>query len=413
MKSLICSLAFFLATSIVAFSQSLDTLRFAHYNLLKYGDNGCLSLTTKNARMKIIFNALRPDVLTVNEILPNLAAINSLRANALSFNPDMQSTTFGNSTASDIVNMLYYNGNKLGYLGHQAITGNIRDIDVFRLYHLASTQPGDTTDLYCIVAHFKSSLGESNVAERTAAAQDVVDWLQAHPQIKRYILAGDLNLYGSGEPAFQTLLTRFDDPAGQPNGWQGPGFAALQTQSPADGTHPCSVTGGMDDRFDFILASPQIYGGNDRISTLSSTYRTFGNDGVSYNTFLQCAATTSVSASVCTALRTASDHLPVTVQLLIQPAMTPVSSNLAAALQCRILGNPVTERIRVRLPEQWSGQGVWNIVDELGRVVADGSVQAVNESLLDIPVQSLASGIYVFIFWADGRTASPLRFVRY
>ena len=411
MEKRIGSLAFLLGMSTLLLSQTNDNLRFVHYNLLKYGDASCLALTTKNARLKIIFDALRPDILTVNEMRPNSAAINSLRANALSFNPNMQSTTFGNSTGSNIVNTLYYNANKLGYLDHQSITGNIRDIDVFRLYHLASTHPGDTTDLYCIVAHFKSSQGTSNVAERAAAAQSVIDWLQARPQIHRYILSGDLNLYGSNEPAFQTLLQRFDDPANQPNGWYGYNFAAIQTQSPADGTAPCSVTGGMDDRFDFILASPNVYNGNDKIATLSSTYRAFGNDGVSYNDYLQCQYTTSVSASVCAALRTASDHLPVTVQLLIQ-ATTPVTQAEEAALQCHILGNPVHESVRIRLPEQFSGAATWKIVDQLGRTVANGEVSAGDKNLLEIPAQSWANGVYVFVFQAGGRRGMPLRFVR-
>ncbi|MEO6039404.1 MAG: hypothetical protein ABIQ93_13405, partial [Saprospiraceae bacterium] len=361
MKHLIFGLAWLAYAAAPALAQSPDTLRFAHYNLLKYADPGCQSLTIKNARLKTIFDALRPDILSVNEMLPSVTAINSLLTNALTFNAHLQSTTFGNSSGSEIVNTLYYNTDKLGYLGHQAITGNIRDIDIYRLYHLATTHPGDTSDLYCFVAHFKSSQGVSNVNARAAAAQSVVNWLQAHPQIQRYTLSGDFNLYSSTEPAYQTLLQRFDDPTGQTNGWQGPGFAALQTQSPADGTEPCSVTGGMDDRFDFILSSADLLSGNGRIVALPYTYQTFGNDGVSYNSFLQCDATTSVSASVCAALRTASDHLPVTMQLLMQ-GTTPVVQVWDPRRQCRILGNPVTENVLIRLPEERSSLASWKIL---------------------------------------------------
>lgn len=411
MKNLLCLVVLLCCAGVSISAQSADILRVAHYNLLKYGDAGCLSLTTKNARLKTIFDALQPDVLTVNEMLPSQTAINSLRTNALSFNTNMLSTTFGNSTGSDIINTLYYNGSKLGYLGHQVITGNIRDIDVYRLYHLASTQPGDTTDLYCLVAHFKSSQGESNESARAAAAQSVVNWLQTHPQVQRYIFSGDFNVYSSTEPAYQILQQRFDDPAGVTSGWQGSAFAALQTQSPADGTHPCAVTGGMDDRFDFILTSPNIYDGSDRIATVAGTYRTFGNDGVSYNDFLQCAATTSVSASVCTALRTASDHLPVTVQVLVQ-ASTPVGSVVNPRQQCRILGNPVYASVRIRLPEEYSQQAAWRILDQLGRVVADGDIQTTTGNVLEIPVQHWSTGVYTFIFHNRGGQAIPLRFVR-
>ncbi len=394
-----------------AFAQSADTLRFVQYNLLKYADGSCISLTTKNARLKTIFDALQPDILTVNEMLPSQTAINSLRVNALSFNTHLQSTPFGNSSGSDIVNTLYYNADKLGYLSHQSITGNVRDIDIYRLYHRGSTHPGDTTDLYCFVAHLKSSQGTTNVNARAAAAQSVVNWLQAHPQIQRYTISGDFNVYSSTEPAYQTLLQRFDDPSGQTNGWQGFAFAALQTQSPADGTDPCAVTGGMDDRFDFILTSPEVLSGNGRIAALPATYRTFGNDGTSYNTFLQCATTTSVSESVCTALRTASDHLPVTMQLLV-PVTTPVVQLWEPKRQCRILGNPVTENVVVRLPDERSSTATWKIVDELGRIMADGDTRAVSSNVLVVPTGQWATGLYIFFFQDGSSRAQPLRFVR-
>ncbi len=411
MKKLLVGLSLLCCVGGPLAGQSADTLRFVQYNLLKYADLSCLPLATKNARLKLIFDVLQPDILTVNEMLPSQTAVLSLRTNALSANPQILATAFGNSNGSDIVNMLYYNGAKLGYLGHQAITGNVRDIDIYRLYHLATTHPGDTTDLYCFVAHFKSSQGTTNVAARAAAAQSVVNWLQAHPQIKRYMISGDFNLYSSTEPAFQTLLQRFDDPSGQSNGWQGPTYAALQTQSPADGTDPCAVTGGMDDRFDFILTSPDILDGNSGIRALTTSYRTFGNDGVSYNQYLQCATTTSVSASVCAALRNGSDHLPVTMQLLVQ-ATTPVTQAADPRQQCRLLGNPVNNQLLVRLPEQYSPQASWKILDQVGRLVATGQVQDLSSNLLDVPTQSWPHGMYVF-YWQDGyNRGTSLRFVR-
>ena len=82
MKKLIVGLGLLWYAGGSAFAQSPDTLRFVHYNLLFYGDASCGSLTNKNARLKTIFNALRPDVLTVNEMTPNSGDINSLRTNA-------------------------------------------------------------------------------------------------------------------------------------------------------------------------------------------------------------------------------------------------------------------------------------------------------------------------------------------
>jgi len=411
MKNMLLALAVLCCAGGPAFGQSTDTLRFVQYNLLKYADLSCLPLATKNARLKLIFDVLRPDILTVNEMLPSQTAVTSLRTNALSYNSHVQSTVFGNASGSDIVNMLYYNADKLGYLGHQAITGNVRDIDIYHLYHLASTHPGDTTDLYCFVAHFKASQGTSNVTARANAAQSIVDWLQAHPQVKRYTISGDFNLYSSNEPAFQTLLQRFDDPSGQSNGWQGFSYAALQTQSPADGSDPCAVTGGMDDRFDFILTSPDIWNGNGSIAALPASYHTFGNDGVSYNQYLNCGATTSVSASVCTALRTASDHLPVTMQLLVQ-STTAVQQVWNPAQQCHIMGNPIANMLRVRLPELHTAQASWKIVDPVGREMAHGDAQELSGNMLTVATGNWPAGVYIFYFTDGSNRVQPLRFMR-
>ncbi|MCC7245357.1 MAG: hypothetical protein IT269_06735 [Saprospiraceae bacterium] len=233
----------------------MDTIVVVQYNILRYGQTECGNLTTRNSRFLPIFDYLKPDVLGVNEISPNPAVFNNFELNLKSFSPGMTQTPWGNSTGSDLVNGVFYNSAKLGYLGHQTITGAIRDIDVHRLYHKSATKPGDTLDFYYIIAHFKASNGGDNIVQRAEAASLINDWLQLHPSVTRYWLGGDLNLYTNDEPAWQTLVEQtqqFYDPSGLTTDWVGSAYAIYQTQSPATSAVPCAVTGGMDDRFDFL-----------------------------------------------------------------------------------------------------------------------------------------------------------------
>ena len=396
-----------LLCSVFASAQAADTLTFVQYNLLKYADASCIPLTTKNNRLKLIFNHLKPDILTVNEMAPNTTAVNSLLNNALVFNPNMKATTFSNTTNSDVVNMLYYNSAKLGYISHSVIKGNIRDIDVYRLFHKAGTQPGDTLDFYCISAHFKASQGNANALERAEAAADINTWLAQRPQILRYMVSGDFNIYSSTEPAFQTLLERFVDPIDQTEGWQGIQYAAVHTQSPADGTDPCAVEGGMDDRFDFIMLSPSVFGAAEAISYAPESYQAVGNNGASYNNALNCVNNYTVPYGVCTTLRNASDHLPVTLKLLVG-GNTPVHAPDRAQLQFRFLGNPVLGDFATLYSlENEAGLYQWQLCNTAGQICEQGKQQLAPNQRLEIPLHKLSAGIYFLTLQSfDGRIVS-------
>jgi endonuclease/exonuclease/phosphatase family metal-dependent hydrolase len=387
--------------STQAFAQVTDTLTFVHYNIMRYAENGCLSLTTKNARLRTIFNYLQPDILTVNEMTSNAASVSSLRINALVYNAAMQQTTYGNSVNSPIVNMLYYNADKLGYLGHQVITGNTRDVDIYRLYSLVGTSPGDTLDFYCIVTHFKASTGFSNEQARTATAQSIVNWMDQHPEAERVLLSGDLNLYSINEQAYQTLLSRLTDLDYLPSGWEGAAYAQHHTQSPAESDLPCSITGGLDDRFDFIFASNAVASGNDLLRYAPGSYQAVANDGSSYNTILNCITNTSVPFGVCDALRNVSDHLPVLARLVVSP-LSAVRETGANAF-FRVLGNPSTGGI-IRL--KWQNEAPlsarWRLHSADGRAQWEGATPDSSGDLTEIAVGQQAPGLYFLAVMTEG-----------
>jgi hypothetical protein len=395
----LCISLFIFSTIYPLIAQKRDTLRLMHYNVLKYGEAGCAAIATKDGLLSSIFSDYRPDILTLNEIaeLPGIAA--KFRSGTLQYNSAMTPGLYSNSSNSNIVNLLFYNADKIGLLGQTAITGNIRDIDVFELFHKGSTVKGDTSKLWYFIAHFKSSQGFEN--EREAAAKDVTTWLKNHPEVENYVFSGDFNLYSSTEPAWKALTTSsngniwFKDPSGQSTGWDGANFAYIHTQSPSDGVNDCSVTGGMDNRFDFILVNPEMLLAGNPVSVVANTYRAFGNDGVSYNTALDCAETTSVSSQVCFALKRASDHLPVVMGL----SFPTRSSADEAPYYFTIFDNPGpanSGKLRLKMNTNVGGTYFWDIFDVLGRYLGRGriDVAVLPEETFEINIPSLSQGAY-------------------
>ena len=192
--------------------------------------------------------------------------------------------------------------------------------------HLSRFRVSDTSFLYCIVAHLKAGNSGSDENLRSLAANSIMNWVENNAQGENVLLLGDLNLYNSSEPAFQTLVfnsidsIRFYDPAGKQNGWAGSANAWVHTQSPRTSSQDCGSGGGMDDRFDMILGSKAVKDGLKGITYLPATYATFGNDGDSYNQELTCDGS-PLPSSLCGTLKNMSDHLPVIVELELADAV--------------------------------------------------------------------------------------------
>lgn len=401
-------------TIVSSVAQTSDTLRFMHYNILKYGYQwACMSQSTKNSALKTIFNAYKPDILTVNEIEPLSTTVELLRTATLTYSASMRSTPFSNSNASDIGNALYYNADKFGYLGLRAIKGNVRDIDVHRLYYKPATVKNDTFDFWYLVAHLKA--GTDYRADRAEAAKDIANWLTANRNVQRYLIAGDFNLYSSQEEAWQILTSgsspRFIDPAGQLTGWEGQQYARYHTQSPNDrSSNDCATTGGMDNRFDFILISPVMAHSTDHVKVID--YQAFGNDGVSYNAYLDCNDTRSITSTVCSALRRVSDHLPVTMRMTLPRNTSSGEVFDDVPFRAEIWGNPARQSFSVQVKAQKSDRYRWQIIDVLGRVLAENTIalKAGSEAFnVEVP-ESLTNSTYFLVLRNAEDKALMLRF---
>lgn len=409
---LICVLASIMALSLSA--QPTRQVRVMHYNLLSFGPS-CpgVSLVEKYGWLGEIVNEVRPDIMTVNEIGDETA----FSANIANVSFDYTNTMeFGDQTLAEhnsfIINQIFYNSDLFTYFSEDVITGNIRDINVYTLYvNTTANAPGsDTAFLHCIVAHLKAAQGQANVDQRTAAAQDIMDWVEQNGKADaNVLLLGDMNVYSSNEPAFQEFVNhsnpniRFQDPGGYQNGWGGASNAIAHTQSTRSNSNDCGSGGGMDDRFDMILASSAIMDGTAQVQYVESSYAALGNNGNGYNNTLSCSGNTGVSTDVCLALRRMSDHLPVVLDLEIPGVPTAIGPSLIPGLSLHHYVNNGQSLVNIhsRTPRDLNLQ----VLDLSGRELIQAGIEARNMAE-PVALPGLNPGFYLLrVTDSQGRQA--------
>lgn len=318
-----------------------DTLTVLQYNLLNYGNYNSYCTPSNNdyhdkdGYIHTIVSYINPDIFTVCEMSPDTTMQRHLLKAALDTNGVTRykmANFIREDTSSDLVNMLYYNSDKLGLAGHTIAQSYVRDVDVYKLYHKSNTLDlGDTVFLYCVVAHLKAGNETSDENERSTMAINTMNYLRNElGSQNNYLLMGDLNVYNSTEPAIQDFMVKylladtssllFYDPVNEVGSWHNDSaYAPYHTQSTHTTSQGCASTGGMDDRFDFILISNTIKDNLREIKYIQGTYHAVGQDGDHFNkALLDTPVDNTVPTNVVNALYHNSDHLPVTMKLLVE-----------------------------------------------------------------------------------------------
>lgn len=294
-------------------AQAQETYQLMFYNILNYPatDN------TKADTLKQIVDYVQPDLLMLTEITGG-EAVDLLLDDALNTNGETawESAPFIDGPDSD--NLLMYNSTHFTFVEGNPISTNLRDINEYVLYLNTSTTE-DTAFLYVYVAHLKAGNSSENASKRTLEATVLKNYIEERTKGEHFIISGDFNVYGAAETAYQTLLNYglvFNDPINESGEWHTNwNYADVHTQSTrtanlADG----GSTGGMDDRFDFMLISDDLLEG--ALSYVPGSYESFGQDGEHYNVSMLAVENTSVPNDINTALYYMSDHLPVLMELV-------------------------------------------------------------------------------------------------
>ena len=238
-------------------------------------------------------------------------------------------TTSGTEDGASGAQAMYYRSDLLTEItsGHVDIaTGGSRNSDRWLMQLNGYT--GAATRFYVYSSHLKASNTAADATERNTGAIALRNNANALGAGQHILFMGDWNLYTSNEAAYGTMTSAGNaqciDPLG-PGDWTGAANAIKHTQSPrlATGT---LIGGGVDDRFDFQLATPEFHD-NDGLSFIPGTYRTFGNDGAHYNLDINNGNNTYYPANIARSnvvadfLWAASDHLPVVADYQVPPIM--------------------------------------------------------------------------------------------
>lgn len=375
----------------------------------------------KEANLNKIVKYIDPDLILFQEIGSQSNNIIDLRDDALNTNgvSKYQFTTFASNAS--LVNHAFYNTEKLGYVGHDAIEKGVsnqnlvRLIDVYTFYYLDPqlAAGADTTYLTAFVAHLKAGQGSSNENERAVATESVMDYV-ANNNLTNYLLAGDLNVYSSNEEAYQNLTNssntsdNFIDPTGIDGDWHNSAAGNIElvhTQSTHTASHPCFSGGGMDDRFDFILINDQLETNADFLEYDAFSYRVIGNDGNRFNSNLLTPTNASVPLDIAEALYNLSDHLPVVITL---NATDRTPNNVIEVTQTKSVKvvNPIQD-FTLRTQNSLNSSVQADLIDLSGKLVETITIPS-GRNRVEIK-SSCKPGIYFLRF--HGTPITPIKLV--
>jgi len=391
-----------------------DTIRVMQYNLLYYDRNtGWCNATnnnvdSKDGYLRDITGYYKPDIFTVNEMNGSVTSVQRLLDNVFVSNGQSYFKR-ANFAGSYLVNMLYYNSNKLGLKSQQYITTSPRITDVYQLYYKSEgLLRGDTTYLTCIVTHLKAGNTSSDQQDRATAAQQIMSFIENRNIRGNILIMGDMNVYYSSESAFQTLVTetqsgvRFFDPINKIGNWNNnPTYAQYHTQSThTSNDNSCPSGGGMDDRFDFILATKPIMEGALGLQYVTNSYWAFGQDGNRFNQSLINPPNYSLPYQVINSLYNMSDHLPVVLKLYVDTDFSSVSA-VTAVNRYRV-SNPFNENISL-----WKqGGGVESvkiqIISILGELLFEDEITLFPGEKYIIPAENFRAGFYLMSIHGAG-----------
>jgi hypothetical protein len=186
-------------------------------------------------------------------------------------------------------------------------------------------------DFYVYVSHAKAGTTTTDKNRRNIEAQAIRANELSLPATARVIYTGDWNLTASTEAAYQTLLAAGNgqafDPPNVPGNWElNPAVVAVMTYSGSN----------LRYRDDFVLVTQNIMSDPSGFMWVAGSFHPFGNNGsVGVNGSLNSPGNTALPglpnrAAVLAAITTASDHIPVVADFVIDFGGNGVAPEITA-----------------------------------------------------------------------------------
>lgn len=408
----------FVASLICAFVFAQTEINITSYNVLNFPTG---SMLNRQDTLKKILNYTQPDLLLLQE-LKSEAGLNSIAQESCSdLDGNYVSSTWINQQSNqnsdwNLQQAIVYNNDVFGLDEERLKTTDVRDINIFKLFlrDVALTNGADTTFIYVFVSHLKSSSGADNEAARLQMVEVFVNALTEIDPNSYCIFGGDFNLYSSEEPAYQLLLNGenaivFEDPIDAPGNWSSSAYPFKQILTQSTRTSQIygdGAGGGLDDRFDFIMASSNLMDESAPIHYKPYSYEAIGNNGMCYNqNITDCDEDNDASVEILNALYYMSDHLPVVMKLeteivLAVDEVSAFDSNLTLFSDGKSLF----------LFDENDHQAFYTvtILDVTGKLVKSVQMTSGNHVVLD----DLTTGIYVAQARKDKELVQVKKFYR-
>jgi endonuclease/exonuclease/phosphatase family metal-dependent hydrolase len=404
-----------------------DIIRIMQYNLLYYGINTSFctadnnNLVFKEEQLGVIIDYFKPDILAVNEMGRGADNVIRLQNNSLNIKSKdyYRYATYTNLANSSIVNAFYYNSDKFVLYRERVVNTILRDINLYTLYFKSENLvKGDTIFLTCLVTHLKAGQESSDQQTRTAMVTNAMDFLNKNGYKGNLLFMGDFNMRSSYEQAYQLLTShpnpdiRFYDPVNAPGIWGlNSDMAIHHTQSPRTGSHDCFVTGGLDDRYDFILASGGIINGSAGLEYIKGTYQAIGQDGKRYKQSVISPVNHSQPTAIINAIYNFSDHLPVQLEMRAN-LFNSISDNSFSAKPTVVITTLSDHKISISIENSGHNKpvaiGVFTIT---GQLISQTSFPSAEN--IEINMKPYAQGLYIIRVMFDSGQAISGKALRF
>jgi exonuclease III len=322
-------------------SYAQDSLNVMFYNLYRFPDR---PPANRENILKNILEYVQPDLFMVCELVNEQGAQRILNTSFSYTTAPIRMAAYESIQSPGVDDTLqqivYYNSDKMQLVDQKVYPTLVRDINHYSFLVFAGVNNQDSIPLEVFVTHLKSSEGPANRQARLNMVDTFTKALNTLPTHHRVLFAGDFNFYSAyNEPGYQKILDTNNaivmiDPIHTPGKWNdNDSFKHVHTQATrtsAAGFGIGGATGGLDDRFDFIMMSKNLETDSSTLWYQPQTYHALGINGNCFNKRIDDTTCTGTYPLALRAdLHNMSDHTPVVMQLRMPKSTVVGVSNFS------------------------------------------------------------------------------------
>ncbi len=396
-------------------------IKVLSYNLLNFPTG---NLQGRVDTLRNIIDYTRPNLLMVQELetAEGLQSITEMM-NELGYgdfaHPEFIPQQSPGSPSNQLQQSIVFDTEIFRLKSDGVVLTDYRDINEFVLYlndpELANGS--DTTFLYVYVTHLKSSTGVANEQMRLSMVSYLIAHFETLPENSHVLFTGDFNLYNNTEPAYLAITDENNaivmrDIYANYGNWAGSAFdhKEILTQcTRASVIFNDGASGGVDDRFDFILMSESLVSQSSDFAYTENSFRSIGNTGGCYNqSITDCDLGNSVPANILQSMYYMSDHIPQYCEFHSDVIDRVIDQNLKQPELLLANGNQQSQQLYYTINGFIGNHFTLEVLDINGKVIH----QQMPTSTLSggIDVSRFPQGLYFLRIVADSVSIAPKKF---